>query len=147
MEEFNLKIVEDLIKLAKNQEVKKLKVSFKEFSVFVDFTESNFLAPSFKEKAGLKEQWGSSLAKEQQTNSNKKTVTAPIIGTFYNRPAPDKQPFVTVGDKVKKGDVLCIIESMKLMNEIKSEFDGVVLKILVESGEVVEYNQPIFILK
>lgn len=146
MEEFNLKIVEDLIELAKNQEVKKLKVSFKEFSVLIDFTEPKILTQNFKENSNLKEQWLKKPEQEQE-KEKQKTITAPIIGTFYNRPAPDKQPFVTVGDRVKKGDVLCIIESMKLMNEIKSEFDGVVLKILVESGDVVEYDQPIFILK
>ena len=71
----------------------------------------------------------------------------PIVGTFYSKPSPDKEDFVKIGDRVKKGDVLFIIESMKLMNEVKSEFDGVVSKILVESGDGVEYGQPILILE
>ena len=72
-----------------------------------------------------------------------KMVKSPIVGTYYSAPAPDKPPFVKVGQKVKKGDVLMIIESMKLMNEIASEFDGVVAEIFVENGTPVEFDQPI----
>ncbi len=74
-------------------------------------------------------------------------VKSPIVGTFYAAPSPDKPAFVKVGDKVKKGDVIMIIESMKLMNEIQSDFDGVVEKILVSDGQAVEYEQPIMIIK
>lgn len=74
-------------------------------------------------------------------------VLSPIVGTFYSKPAPDKEPFVKVGDTVKKGDVLFIIESMKLMNEVNSEVDGVVTKILVEDGQGVEFHQPILIVE
>lgn len=74
-------------------------------------------------------------------------VKSPIVGTFYAAPSPDKPAFVKVGDKVKKGDVIMIIESMKLMNEIQSDFDGVVEKILVSDGQAVEYDQPIMIIK
>lgn len=70
-------------------------------------------------------------------------VKSPIVGTFYAAPAPDKAPFVKVGSKVKKGDVLFIIESMKLMNEVTSEFSGVVKEIFVQNGTAVEYGQPI----
>ncbi len=73
-------------------------------------------------------------------------VKSPIVGTFYSAPAPDKPNYVEVGSKVKKGDVLFIIESMKLMNEITSEFDGVVTDILTESGAGVEYAQPIMVI-
>lgn len=70
-------------------------------------------------------------------------VKAPLIGTFYAAAAPGKPPFVSVGDKVSKGSVVCIVESMKLMNEITSEFDGTVAEILVSDGESVEYDQPL----
>lgn len=70
-------------------------------------------------------------------------VTSPIVGTFYAAPAPDKPPYVQVGSKVKKGDVLFIIESMKLMNEVTSDYDGTVAEILVENAEGVEYGQPV----
>lgn len=72
-----------------------------------------------------------------------KFVKAPIVGTFYAASAPDQPPFVKVGDHIKKGDVLFIIESMKLMNEVQSEVEGTVAEILVGNGEAVEYDQPI----
>ena len=82
---------------------------------------------------------------QQETDGN--IVKSPIVGTFYQAPSPDKPPFVKVGDKVKKGDVIMIIESMKLMNEVQSEFDGTVTKILVGDGQPVEFDQPIMIIK
>ena len=75
-----------------------------------------------------------------------KTVNAPIVGTFYGAPSPDADAFVKVGDTVSTGDVLCIIEAMKLMNEIESEVSGTITKILVENGTPVEYDQPLFII-
>ena len=74
-------------------------------------------------------------------------VKAPIVGTFYASPSPDKPAFVKVGDHIKKGDVIFIVESMKLMNEIQSEFEGTVEKILVDNASAVEYDQPIMIIK
>lgn len=71
-------------------------------------------------------------------------ITSPIVGTFYSSPSPDSDDFVSKGDKVSKGDVLCIIESMKLMNEIESDFGGEIAEILVKDGEVVEYGQNLF---
>jgi acetyl-CoA carboxylase biotin carboxyl carrier protein len=74
-------------------------------------------------------------------------IRAPIVGTFYRAPAPDAPPYVKEGDRVEKGQVLCIIEAMKLMNEIESEVSGIVKKILVENGEPVEYGQPLFLIQ
>jgi acetyl-CoA carboxylase biotin carboxyl carrier protein len=74
------------------------------------------------------------------------TVTSPIVGTFYRSPSPDADAYVEEGDLVKKGQVLCIVEAMKLMNEIESETDGRVVKILVESTTPVEYGQPLFLI-
>ena len=75
-----------------------------------------------------------------------KAIKAPLVGTFYAAPSPDQPPFVQVGDTVKKGDVVLIIESMKLMNEVTSDVDGVVQEILVKNGDAVEYDQPLIIL-
>jgi len=75
------------------------------------------------------------------------TITSPIVGTFYRSPSPDAPPFVEVGLRVKKGQVLCIIEAMKLMNEIESEADGIVVKALVENGQPVEYGEPLFLIE
>ena len=84
-----------------------------------------------------------SETKEEQGN----IVKSPMVGTFYLRPDPNSAPYVEVGKTVKKGDVLCIIEAMKLMNEIESEFDGTIAEILVKDGEMVEYGKPLFRIK
>ncbi len=76
-----------------------------------------------------------------------KQVRAPIVGTYYAASSPDSPVFVKVGDTVKTGDVLCIIEAMKLMNEIEAEFSGVVRQILVDNGTPVEYDQPLFVIE
>jgi len=86
-------------------------------------------------------------AAEQPTEAAEEhLVKSPMVGTFYRAPSPDADPFVTEGVKVKKGDVLCIIEAMKMMNEIEAEYDGVVEKILVENATPVEYGQPLFVI-
>jgi acetyl-CoA carboxylase biotin carboxyl carrier protein len=74
-------------------------------------------------------------------------VCSPIVGTFYQSASPDSPPFVSINDTVKKGDVLCIIEAMKLMNEIEAEISGTIVEILVENGQAVEYDQPMFRIK
>ena len=74
------------------------------------------------------------------------TITSPIVGTFYRSPSPDADPYVEEGDYVKKGQVLCIVEAMKLMNEIESEADGRITKVLAESTKPVEYGQPLFLI-
>jgi acetyl-CoA carboxylase biotin carboxyl carrier protein len=71
-------------------------------------------------------------------------VRSPMVGTYYAAPAPDQPPYVTAGKRVAEGDVLCIVEAMKLMNEIKSDFGGVIEEILVENGQPVEFDQPLF---
>lgn len=73
-------------------------------------------------------------------------VKSPIVGTFYRSPSPDDDPFVQVGDNVEKGETLCIVEAMKIMNEIESDYSGEVKKILVEDAEAVEFDQPLFII-
>jgi len=75
------------------------------------------------------------------------TVTSPIVGTFYRSPSPEAPIFVETGLRVKKGQVLCIIEAMKLMNEIESEVDGILVKALVENGQPVEYGEPLFLIE
>lgn len=84
---------------------------------------------------------------EESTEANLHTVRSPIVGTFYRAPAPDADPYVQVGDVVSVGTVLCIVEAMKLMNEIESDVNGKIVKILVENGKPVEYNQPLFLIQ
>jgi len=85
-------------------------------------------------------------AQEPEAAPEGQLVKAPMVGTFYRSPSPDAKPFVEVGQAVKKGDTVCIIEAMKLMNEIETEVSGVVKAILVENGQPVEYGQPLFVI-
>ncbi len=86
---------------------------------------------------------------EESKDDDKKylTIKSPMVGTFYRRPSPDKPIYVNVGDEVVKGQVLCIIEAMKLFNEIESEVSGKIAKILVEEGTPVEFDQPLFLVE
>ena len=78
--------------------------------------------------------------------AEKKTINSPMVGTFYRSPSPGAKPFVEVGQKVAAGDTVCIIEAMKLLNEIEAETDGVIREILVENGSPVEFGQPLFVI-
>lgn len=109
-------------------------------------------------KIGMKKEYQPSVSQikveEIQTNEEVeapmkegKIVTSALVGTFYASPAEDAEPFVSIGDVVKQGQILGIVEAMKLMNEIESEFDGIVEEIFVENGQAVEYGQPLFRLK
>lgn len=92
---------------------------------------------------------GASAVQDQKPaaeNANYVTIKSPMIGTFYRRPSPDKPNFVEIGDEVATGKVVCIIEAMKLFNEIESEISGKVVKILVEDASPVEYDQPLFLV-
>ncbi len=79
-----------------------------------------------------------------KVEENVKIVKSPMVGTFYDKPEPTAKKYVEVGNTVKKGDILCVIEAMKLMNEIESEYDGEIAEILVKDGEVVDYGKPLF---
>ena len=85
--------------------------------------------------------------KAETSDGNVSYITSPFVGTFYRSPGPDAAPFVDVGTRVKKGQVLCIVEAMKLMNEIESEIEGAVVQVLVENGQPVEYGEPLFKIK
>ncbi len=84
---------------------------------------------------------------EAGENSGLITIKSPMIGTFYRRSSPDKDPFVNVGDNVAVGDVLCVVEAMKLFNEIESEVSGKVVKVLVDDTTPIEYDQPLFLIE
>ena len=76
-----------------------------------------------------------------------KIIRSPMVGTFYNAPAPDADPFVPLGDDIKTGDTVCIIEAMKMFNRIEADFGGKIVEILVENGQPVEYDEPLFVVK
>jgi acetyl-CoA carboxylase biotin carboxyl carrier protein len=98
---------------------------------------------------------GSSLKTQLSTNENSSSddysnegevITAPMVGIFYSSPSPDQPPFVNKGQNIKIGDVLCIIEAMKIMNQIEADIDGKLVRTLVENGDPVEYGQPLFVI-
>lgn len=84
---------------------------------------------------------------EVSSSENLHEIHSPIVGTFYRSPSPDSDPYVKVGDSITKGSVLCIVEAMKLMNEIESDVNGKIVKIIVDDGNPVEYNQPLFLIE
>ena len=143
---FETETIDYLIDRVEKSKITKLKVSCDDFEIVIESNpfknsitavKSSDISENVLEKTDVVE-----LEKKLIGN----VVKSPIVGTFYSTPSPGKPPFVKVGDKVNKGDVIYIIESMKLMNEVKSEFTGVVKEILVESGESVEYGQPIMVI-
>ena len=84
---------------------------------------------------------------QEEPKEEYKEIKSPMVGTFYSKPSPDKEEFVKVGDKVKKGQVVCIVEAMKLMNEVESEFDGEIVEICKKDEEMVEYGEILFKIK
>lgn len=89
---------------------------------------------------------GQAAGEEKEEDANYITIKSPIIGTFYRKPSPDKSVFVEVGDSIKEGDVLCVVEAMKLFNEIESEVSGKIVKVLVDDASPVEFDQPLFLV-
>ena len=85
--------------------------------------------------------------KDDSLNQNRNTVNSPMVGTFYASASPESKPFVTVGQSVKKGDTLCILEAMKMMNQVQAESDGKILEILIDNAEPVEFDQPLFVIE
>lgn len=84
---------------------------------------------------------------ENKIEENYRIITSPVVGTFYSKPSPSANPYVKVGQMVKKGDVLCVIEAMKLMNEIESKCSGEIIEILVKDEDMVDYGKPLFKIK
>ena len=120
------------------------KVSMKKNTAPVMPKEVQYIVPTPAEKAEVVENKAES-AKEGKEDY--KVVKSPMVGTFYSKSSPKAKPYVEVGSKVKKGDILCIVEAMKLMNEIESEFDGEVVEVCVKDGEMVDYGKPLFKIK
>jgi acetyl-CoA carboxylase biotin carboxyl carrier protein len=141
----DLEIISEIIRIFKESDIAKLELSTKDFKIklskFGEFQAVPTISLNNLQPTQATQEAPKVEVKEEK---NIHIVKSPIVGTFYRAPAPGAKPFVEVGSRVKKGDVLCIIEAMKIMNEIKSDVDGVVEEILVENGQPVEYGQPLF---
>ncbi len=127
----------DITELQVEREGSKLKIKREKFLSFAEAT------PSVGKPAAEIEKMKEEVVEERKLV----TITSPIVGIFHRAPSPESPPFVEVGSIVKKGQVLCIVEAMKLMNEIENDTDGIVSKILIENGHPVEYGEPLFLIE
>ncbi len=146
--------IKELINLVKNSNIKSLKIEQGDLKIQIETHKELSSAPmelSPKQTAEKKDEYKhleilppSEDIKEEEKKYH--VIKSPLVGTFYRSPAPGAPPFVEVGDIVSPGQVLCIIEALKVMNEIESDVRGRIEKILVENGETVEYGQPLFLI-
>ena len=140
----DIRKIKKLIEMLQDSDLKEIEVSQGDESVRISRDNS---AQIYAELPIQKQFANNASAVSQEEISQEEVkgniVTSPIVGTFYRKPSPDKDPFIKIGDLVEEGDILCIIEAMKMMNEIKSEYSGKVVSINVEDGQPVEYGQHI----
>ncbi len=141
----DIRKIKKLIEMLQDSDLKEIEVSQGDESVRISRdNKSQTYAEPIIQKQVIHE--ASNIVSQEKIPQEKvkgNKVTSPIVGTFYRKPSPDKDPFIKVGDVVQEGDILCIIEAMKMMNEIKSDFSGKVVSINIEDGQPVEYGQHI----
>ena len=155
----DLKEIQNLIKFVANSGVAEVKLEMDDVKITIRTTlEGNVTETTYVQQMPTQPVIQQTVAPQQiapaaptpvapaAENSNYITIKSPIIGTFYRKPTPDKPMFVEVGSTIAKGDVLCVIEAMKLFNEIESEVSGKIVKILVDDMSPVEYDQPLFLV-
>lgn len=158
----DLKVIENLLELIAKSEVNEVSIEEGDFKIKVKKkadveqpsmpVQYQMPAPALQPAGGqqpapqqqqpAKEEGG----EEESDETSGQVVKSPIVGTFYRSPSPDDDPFVKVGDQVEEGQTICIVEAMKIMNEIESDYSGEIKKILVDDAEPVEYDQPLFII-
>lgn len=145
-----LEEMKELIQALSESDVDKFEYKDDDFSVKLSKNETKVIAAP--ESAAVQapvtvsvQQTAPEAAVEKEAEGN--AVTAPLVGTFYSAPSEGAEPFVQVGDTVKKGQIVGIVEAMKLMNEVESEFDGTVVSIPVQNGDIVEYGEPLIIIR
>jgi acetyl-CoA carboxylase biotin carboxyl carrier protein len=151
----DLKEIQNLIKFVANSGVAEVKLEMDDVKITIRTTlEGNSQEITYLQQAPVAQAIpqaapapvAAPVAAVTDENSKYITIKSPIIGTFYRKPSPDKPMFVEVGSTIGKGDVLCVIEAMKLFNEIESEVSGKIVKILVDDMSPVEYDQPLFLV-
>lgn len=153
----DLKQIQDLVKMVNKSSISELTIEEKEFKITIRQKEDKYVtaAPVAQvqqiaapvQAAPVAQAAAPAAAPAPKAADNLITIKSPMIGTFYRKPGPGKPNFVEEGDEVKPGKAVCIIEAMKLFNEIESEVSGKVVKILVEDSTPVEYDQPLFLVE
>ena len=146
----DIRKIKTLIEMLEESNLKEIEVSQGDESVRIskqtkgdDVIEFNQLSNRQTESININQ--NQSQKKDADYDGN--LVKSPIVGTFYRKPSPDSSPFIKVGDSVNKGDVLCIVEAMKMMNEIKSDYDGKIISIEIDDGQPVEFGQTIIVIQ
>ncbi len=156
----DIKDIQNLIKFVSKAEVSEVKYKTKDFEITIKTplggNESNYMtgpavyhtAPQQQAPAAAQSAAPAAPSTETPVDDESKfiTIKSPMIGTFYRKPSPDKDLFVNVGDEVTEGKVVCVIEAMKLFNQIESEVSGKIVKVLVDDATPVEYDQPLFLV-
>ena len=142
----NLDAIKQIIKLAKDEGLAELKVDTKDIKVEVKFSTGAPVPVHYAQPQTMNTQAAVSHAKAP-TELNVHMITSPFVGTFYTSPSPGKPIYVKVGDRVKVGQPLCVLEAMKIMNEIDADVNGEIIEILVENESLVEFAQPLFKIK
>ena len=148
----DIRKVKKLIELLEESGIAEIEIHEGEESVRISRDGSNptpqtmISVPSVDSSSSVKTQLSTTESSSDDYSDEGEVVTAPMVGIFYTSPAPDQSPFVNKGQNVKTGDVLCIIEAMKIMNQIEADIDGKLIRVLVENGDPVEYGQPLFVI-
>lgn len=153
----DLKLIKNIINLISNSDVDQVSIEEGDFKIKVKKTgtveQITYTQPGIAPQQVAAPQAAAAANPAPAENSaptqpkaNGETVKSPIVGTYYKAASPDSDPFINVGDKVSTGQTLCIVEAMKIMNEIEAEFSGTIQEILIEDGQAVEFDQPLFII-
>jgi len=137
----DLRKIKKLIEMLQESDLNEIEVKEGEESVRINRKKEKHVVQSVVKP--LKQEVKQEKSVDADDFNNLDVIASPMVGTFYRKPAPDKEPFIQVGQEIKKGDTVCIIEAMKMMNQVKSEFDGKIISINIGDGEPVEFGQEL----
>ena len=143
----DIRKIKKLIEMLQESDLTEIEVTEGEEAVRISRKSSNDFEVIERPAQERKAEAPLNIETKEILKSGSKVITSPIVGTFYRRPAPDKDPYVKVGDVIDAGQVVCIVEAMKMMNEIKSEYSGKIVSIAVEDGEPVQFSQDLITLE
>ena len=146
----DIRKIKTLIEMLEESNLKEIEVSQGDESVRISKQSQGDNAIEFNQSSNRQPESiniNQNQSQKKDADYDGNLVKSPIVGTFYRKPSPDSPPFIKVGDSVNKGDVLCIVEAMKMMNEIKSDYDGKIISIEIDDGQPVEFGQTIIVIQ